>query len=107
MGVEMSEARQNDPSDCSHHSYPQHLAKPRDGSDPAVKQESGEHANADRDQRRRHRDPGQLQGSSLQADRIWPVYSHNGEELEGFEYQIGTGTIIYDKEDILHLKDFS
>ena len=44
---------------------------------------------------------------NLQADKIWPIYSHNGEELEGFEYQIGTGTIKYDLDEILHLRDFS
>ena len=44
---------------------------------------------------------------NLQADKIWPIYSHNGEELEGYEYQVGTGTIQYDKDEILHLRDFS
>lgn len=44
---------------------------------------------------------------NLRADRIWPKYTYNGEILEGWEYQVGSGVIPYDLDELLHFKGFS
>ncbi len=44
---------------------------------------------------------------NLRADRMWPVYSTNGEYLDHWEYQLGVSTIPYELDEVLHLKDYS